>query len=82
MIDTKSKMKPKYETPTVVPLGELARGTGYCTAGLSVGSGGYCSAGGTAGGEGGYCTAGNIASDYCTIGSAAGAGCTTGGGGT
>jgi hypothetical protein len=60
------KTKPKYEAPIVVPLGELARGVGYCAAGSSASDG--------------YCTAGVAAASACTDGSVAlAAACTSGG---
>jgi len=66
MTDNEKKIKPKYETPTVVALGEMARGAGYCSSGSSVD--GYCSAGFAA--VGGYCSAGTIVSGYCRAGTA------------
>jgi hypothetical protein len=33
MADNERRTKPKYEAPTVVPLGEMARGAGACTPG-------------------------------------------------
>jgi hypothetical protein len=64
MSDNEKRTKPKYEAPTVVPLGELAQGTGYCSAGSVVD--GYCSAGFAA--SGGYCEAGTVVSGYCRAG--------------
>ncbi len=59
------RTKPKYEAPTVVALGELAQGLGYCAAGSSALE---------------YCTAGTAAATACTAGSVAvSAACTTGG---
>ena len=60
------KTKPKYEAPTVVPLGEIAKGSGAddCTAGYAAAS---------------YCTAGSVAVTACTDGGAAGTACTAGG---
>jgi hypothetical protein len=63
MSDQNKKTKPKYESPTVVPLGDLASGSGACTAGS---------------GDSGACTAGGLAST-CTAGPIATVGCTTGG---
>jgi hypothetical protein len=65
MSGNEKRTKPKYEAPTVVPLGGLARGTGYCAAGSSPSEG--------------YCTAGIAAPSACTDGSGAvGAACTGG----
>ena len=57
MSDYEKRTKPKYKTPTVVALGEIAKGVGYCTAGTAALTG-YCSAGSVVGGSGAYCTAG------------------------
>ena len=57
--------KPKYESPTVVPLGELAQGSGYCRAGSHPSTG--------------DCTGGIMALSYCTdAGVNAGTACTAG----
>lgn len=58
-------LKPKYASPTVVSLGELARGSGQddCTAGPSA----YRD-----------CTAGTAALRACTAGTSALAACTAG----
>jgi hypothetical protein len=56
-------IKPKYEAPTIIPLGGLAKGVGACTAGS--GDTDTCTAGGLAGTA---CTAGPIAHDGCTAG--------------
>ena len=63
MSDTEKKTKPKYEAPTVVPLGDLAKGAGACTAGS--GDSSTCSAGGSAVTA---CTAGTAAISACTAG--------------
>ncbi len=43
-------MKPKYEKPTAVPLGEALKGSGQCNAGSGVMPGaGNCSNGGIPG---------------------------------
>jgi hypothetical protein len=65
MSDDEKKTKLKYEAPTVVPLGGLAQGMGYCAAGSNADSG--------------YCTAGGVASSACTAGTTAPAACTAGG---
>jgi len=78
----------KYESPIIVPLGEMAKGTGanctaggtptppsnYCAAGETTVSGnpGYCEAGTTA--SPGYCSAGQLAGSYCSGGYAANSG--------
>ena len=64
MSELKAKRKPKYESPVVVPFGELARGTGYCAAG--------------SGAIGDYCTAGTLAGTACTAGTGAVTACTAG----
>lgn len=64
------KHRPPYETPVVVPLGGLARGTGYCAPG-SAADVGYCTAGTAAASA---CTAGGIAVEAaCTAGTIPGA---------
>jgi hypothetical protein len=78
MSDQFPKNKPKYETPPVVPLGELARAAGACTAGS--GDTVDCTAGGlannacTAGpiNNGATCSAGGSAAPTCTGGAAPG----------
>jgi hypothetical protein len=68
--------KLKYESPTVVPLGELATGSGYCAAGNSAGTG-YCDAGIFA--SGGYCSMGTSAiGGYCRAGLLVGGNCVAG----
>jgi hypothetical protein len=74
MSDNEKTTKPKYESPTVVPLGEMAKGSGACSAGSAVPI--DCSAGGTATQD---CTAGPTASRACTQGDIATVGCTAGG---
>lgn len=59
------RTKPKYEAPILVPLGEMAKGSGACSAGS---------------GDTGSCTAGGAALIACTAGGAA-ATCTAGTGG-
>ena len=65
MSEDEERTKPKYEAPTVIALGGLPKGTGYCAAGSIVD--GYCSAGTAA--PGGYCSAGEGVSGYCRDGS-------------
>ena len=80
-----AKGKLRYESPIIVPLREMAKGTGancteggepappsnYCAAGGTTvsGSPGYCEAGTTA--SPGYCSAGTTAASYCSGGYAA-----------
>jgi hypothetical protein len=88
MSDHNAKGKPKYESPVIVPLGEMARGAGAecaagsnavgnCRAGNSANPG-YCQAGTIA--NPGYCTAGITASTACTDGTGATSACTAGSG--
>ena len=78
MARPKSKDNPKYETPTVVPLGALARAAGDCVAGSADAA--ACTAGGlaqiacTAGptNVGATCSAGGTAKPTCTAGAAPG----------
>ena len=83
MSDQSEKEKPKYESPIVVPLGEMAKGTGaYCAAGgTPMPPGNYCAEGTiTVSGSPGYCEAGGTASPgYCTAGTTAETACTAGG---
>jgi len=65
MSDQNSMRKPKYETPPVVPLGELASASGACSAGS---------------GDVTDCTAGALAKNACTAGPVnVGATCSAGG---
>jgi hypothetical protein len=69
-------MKPKYEKPTAIPLGEAAKGSGQCTAGSGValaGSGG-CYAGTS---DAGNCNIGNYPY-YCLPGGVAQSKCSQG----
>jgi hypothetical protein len=65
MTANEKKTKPKYETPTVVALGELAKGAGACVAGSGDAS----------------CTAGGLATTPCNAGTTATSACTAGGAG-
>jgi hypothetical protein len=60
----KKKEKPIYQTPKVMPLGELAKGEGQAS----------CHAGGTAS----DCTTGTKAANNCNYGSRAASRCFTG----
>ena len=71
--DVKRK-KPKYEAPTVVLLGGLAKGTGSCGPG-SLANEGDCTSGSTAES---YCTAGGGTGSACTAGTSAPSACTAG----
>jgi len=68
MSEQNAKGKLKYESPILVPLGEMAKGSGVCATGSSVAPGGggtECTAGGTAAG---HCSAGTTATTapgYC-----------------
>jgi hypothetical protein len=53
-------LKPEYEKPTAVPLGEAAKGSGQCNAGSGVGG---------VVGLSTDCTSGGIASTGCWLGS-------------
>lgn len=87
MSDQNVKGKSKYESPVLIPLGEMAKGTGAeCAAGTSAAGNcreggaanpGYCQAGTTA--IPGYCTAGTGAQTACTDGNSATTGACTGG---
>jgi hypothetical protein len=74
MLDDDKRTKPRYETPTIVVLGELARGAGACTGGNSDTD--TCTAGYSALTA---CTAGNAAQVACTAGTAALSACEMGG---
>jgi hypothetical protein len=94
MPDQNAKGKPKYESPILVPLGGLARGSGACTAGsgyvgackidvIGTNPGGYagdCTSNGAA--PIGNCTAGvtatQIAATYCKAGTTASDYCNAG----
>lgn len=75
MSDKNAKGKSKYESPVLVPLGEMAKGSGYCRTGSGA-SDGDCTSGGSAAS---YCTAGTSAGTACTAGNvASAAACTAG----
>jgi hypothetical protein len=87
MSNQNAKGKPKYESPVIVPLGEMAKGSGVCSAGSSVTGGvawgdiGTCAVGPcvVAGGAGiTNCVAGPAASQDCTAGPNASRDCTAG----
>lgn len=64
MSNNEKRTKPKYETPIVVNLGEMARGAGACSAGTA---------------DVVDCSAGTAALNACTAGVSAVNGCTAGG---
>jgi len=76
--------KPRYESPTIVPLGEMAKGSGVCSAGSSVVGGvkwgdiGTCAVGPCVLPGITDCTAGGSASQDCTAGPSASRDCTAG----
>lgn len=81
--------KSKYESPVLVPLGEMAKGSGVCATGSSVvpvvacspgnADAADCSGGGTDAGAGATsCTAGPTATNNCTAGLSAQMACTAG----
>ena len=79
------RVKPKYESPILVPLGEMARGSGVCGAGSAVAGGvpwgdvGTCAVGACVQpGPITDCTAGALANQDCTAGPNAGRDCSAG----
>lgn len=72
-----AKGKSKYESPILVPLGEMARGSGACEAGSSVVAGTACAEGAADAGTI-DCTAGPTAVRDCTAGTAATRDCSQG----
>lgn len=78
--------KSKYESPILVPLGEMAKGSGVCGAGSSVVGGAWgggvttCFAGACVNPGGGTtdCTAGAAATQDCSAGPTAMRDCTAG----
>jgi hypothetical protein len=89
MSNRNAKGKAKYESPILVPLGEMAKGSGVCTTGSSVAfpacsagsshTGGVsCSTGSGFGGAVIDCTAGATATRACTAGATANTACTAG----
>ena len=87
MSDKNAEGKLKYESPILVPLGEMAKGSGACTTGSNVVAPACnpgaadsavidCTAGSTATRD---CTAGTNATRDCTGGVNATRGCTAGG---
>jgi hypothetical protein len=86
MANQNARGKSKYESPILVPLGEMAKGSGVCGAGSSVvGSPwdvtGSCTVGACF--DPNYpnitdCTAGSVATQDCTAGPTAGRDCSAG----
>ena len=77
MSDKNLKGKSKYESPILVPLGEMAKGAGSCSTGSS-GAPEVCNTGGTVTPSPPACTAGVTASTTCTAGGLATGACTMG----
>jgi hypothetical protein len=77
MSDKSVKGKSKYESPILVPLGEMAKGSGACGAGSS-GLAEACSAGTGVEVSPINCTAGVSATTACTAGGSALSACTAG----
>lgn len=79
MSNNNVKMKSQYESPILVPLGEMAKGSGVCTTGSSVVPV-LCTAGAADAGAVGAsdCTAGSGATSACTAGNTAQTACTAG----
>ena len=69
------KKKSTYQAPILVPLGEMAKGSGVCAAGSSVIPAAVCAAGAA---DAADCTAGVNALNACSEGTAALAACTAG----
>jgi hypothetical protein len=62
--------KTSYETPVIIPLGELVRGSGNCSNGTNptTAGGGNCNEGGLAQGSGGNCIGGSTPARNCNTG--------------
>jgi hypothetical protein len=72
---TEDLTKPRYESPILIDLGDMAKGKGsYCAPG-PLDTGTYCTAGGS---NPLACTAGTAAFNACTEGTAAQLACTGG----
>jgi hypothetical protein len=84
MSNKNAEGKPKYESPILVPLGGLARGSGVCSAGSSVSGGvpwgniGICTTGTCVYPGISDCAPGYTASNDCTAGPTANRDCTAG----
>jgi hypothetical protein len=72
--DNEKRTKPKYESPTIFPLGSLGKGMGSC----GPGSNADTSCTGTGAVATSSCTAGGAAVSACTAGGGAGSACTAG----
>jgi hypothetical protein len=77
MSDQNVKGKSKYEAPVLVPLGEIAKGSGACAPG-SGGAPVTCAPGAGVEVSPIDCTAGASASTTCTAGGTASTACTAG----
>jgi hypothetical protein len=77
MSDQNAKGKPKYESPVLVPLGEMAIGSGACSTGSGVVCAPYAATAcvNTGGSPVDYCEAGvcatQNAASYCSAGTTA-----------
>jgi hypothetical protein len=76
MSDQNARGKSKYESPILVPLGEMAKGSGVCTTGSSVVAP-ACSPG-ASDAAAVDCTAGVTATRDCTAGTSATRNCSQG----
>jgi hypothetical protein len=78
MSDQNPKEKPKYESPVLVPLGEIAKGSGVCAAGTAAlnTTTGNCFPGATVAAV--FCSAGGADAASCVAGGTD-AGCSAGG---
>jgi hypothetical protein len=77
MSDKKVKGKSKYESPILVPLGEIAKGSGVCAVGSS-GVPAVCTTGTSVGLVRPDCVAGTDATTNCTAGTTANTACSMG----
>jgi hypothetical protein len=72
MSNQNAREKSKYESPILVPLGEMAKGAGACTAGSGyLGACVYNPGGNAPYTDPGNCTAGTLPNGYCSAGTTA-----------
>ena len=76
MTEQTDRGKPKYESPVLIPLGEMAKGSGQCEAGSAVEL--PCDCGGAPAGGITDCEPGYTATQDCTEGPTAGRDCSAG----